>query len=145
MHRETLEIRLATEELWVQLAGAAPPAALTRSLGRIRSKLADHYRLATAELQEQKTELESLRGQMSAQYEKLVQQKRQYDQWAAAQRDEAQQHAARLMAREETLREKEAAFDDRAHRWQSERLQFQHEIRRLQARAPRQTEASLTA
>lgn len=145
MHRETLEIRLATEELWVQLSGAAPPAALTHSLGRIRSKLADHYRLATAELQEQKGELESIRGQMSAQYEKLLQQKRQFEQWAAAQRDEAEQQAARLIAREELLHEKEAAFDDRAHRWQSERLQFQHEIRRLQARVPRPTEATLTA
>ena len=33
MHRETLEIRLSTEELWVQLSGAAPPAALDPLVG----------------------------------------------------------------------------------------------------------------
>ena len=32
-----LEIRLATEELWAQLSGAAPPAALVQSLAQIRA------------------------------------------------------------------------------------------------------------
>ena len=58
LHRETLEIRLATEELWVQLSGVAPPAALIQSLGGIRNKLADHYRSAQSELRARKEEIE---------------------------------------------------------------------------------------
>jgi len=145
MHRETLEIRLATEELWVQLSGAAPPAALTHSLGRIRSKLAEHYRLANAELQEQKAELEGIRSQLAEQYAKLVQQKRQFDQWAAARRAEAQQEAERLVTRERQLHEQETDLHDRCHRWQAERLQYQHEIRSLQSRLPQQAEAAVSA
>ena len=54
LHRETLEIRLATEELWVQLSGVAPPAALIQSLGGIRNKLAEHYRSAQSELRRER-------------------------------------------------------------------------------------------
>ncbi len=93
MHRETLEIRLATEELWGELSGTVPPAALTQSLGRIRSKLADQYRQANAELQSQKDELERIRGQLAEQYKKLEMQKDQFDRPAAARREEAEQHA----------------------------------------------------
>jgi hypothetical protein len=142
MHRETLEIRLATEELWVQLSAAAPPAALTRSLGRIRSKLAEHYRFANAELQAQKAELEGIRGQLGEQLAKLSQQKRQFDQWAAVRQEEADKHAARLIAREQQLSAREAELQDRRHCWQAERLEYQHEIRRLQARLPKDASPS---
>ena len=62
IHRETLEVRLATEELWAQLSGVAPPAVLTQSLGRIRAKLAQQYAQANTEAAEQKRALEALRG-----------------------------------------------------------------------------------
>ena len=72
MHRETLEIRLATEELSAQLSGAAPPAALIRSLGHIRTKLADQYRQASAELAQQKQELEAVRKELAGGYDTLA-------------------------------------------------------------------------
>jgi len=134
MHRETLEIRLATEELWVQLSGAAPAPALVQSLGRIRTKLSEHYRLANAELQAQKAELESIRGQLAEQFAKVTQQKRQFDAWAAAGQEEIDRHAARLVAREQQLRDREIALEESLHRWQAERLEYQQKIRRLQAR-----------
>jgi septal ring factor EnvC (AmiA/AmiB activator) len=133
MHRETLEIRLATEELWVQLAGAAPPAAMTYSLGRIRTKLADHYRLANAELQAQKNELEKIRCQLVEQHQQLVEQKSQFEQWATGRHDEIEQQAARLVAREEHLHSQQAELQDQAHCWQVERLDYQQQICRLQA------------
>ena len=133
MHRETLEVRLATEELWVQLAGVAPPAALTSSLSSIRSKLADHYRLANAELHEQKQELESIRSQLTQQYEKVVRQKQNYDRWAQQQRQEAEADASRLAARETQLRQLQAELDDRSLKWQAQRLDYEQQIRRLSA------------
>jgi len=145
MHRETLEIRLATEELWVQLSGAAPPAALTRSLGRIRSKLADHYRLTGAELQQQKDELETIRGQLAEQHEKLVRQKHEFQQWVAKRQEETDGQAARLIAREEQLRQKEVELTEQAHRWQAERLQYREEIRRLRSRLSAPDEAVVLA
>ncbi len=134
MHRETLEIRLATEELWVQLSGAAPPAALTRSLGRIRTKLAEQYRTANAELHARKDDLKSIRGQLAEQHEKLLKQKQDYEQWVAQRHDDSEQQAARLIAREEQLTAKEAEFADRDHHWQAERLGHLQEITRLRSR-----------
>jgi exonuclease SbcC len=133
MHRETLEIRLATEELWVQLSGAAPPAALTKSLSGIRSKLADHYRLANAELQQQKQELEAIRRQLAEQYDKVLRQKQQYDHWTQQHRQDAEADASRLAAREAELHQLQAELNDCALKWQAQRLDYEQQIRRLKA------------
>lgn len=133
MHRETLEIRLATEELWVQLSGAAPPAALTKSLSGIRSKLADHYRLANAELQQQKQELEAIRRQLAEQYDKVLRQKQQYDHWAQQHRQDTEADASRLAARETELHQLQAELNNRALKWQAQRLDYEQQIRRLKA------------
>ena len=131
MHRETLEIRLATEELWVQLSGAAPPAALTESLGRIRGKLAKQYQQANAELAEQKRELETIRDQLLEQHRTVVDQKRRFEQWATGCQEECQRTASRLVARERQLHQEETQLGDQSQQWQSERSGFQQEIRRL--------------
>jgi hypothetical protein len=135
IHRETLEIRLATEELWAQLSGVAPPAALTHSLGRIRAKLARQYAQANAEAAEQKNALETIRGQLIAEHEKLVEQKRQFEQWVAACREECQQQAARLVAREQQLHHEKTELRQQWQRWQAERLRYQIELGRLESYA----------
>ena len=133
IHRETLEIRLATEELWAQLSGAAPPASLTQSLGRIRAKLAQQYAQANIEAAEQKKALEAIRGQLFTEHEKLVEQKRQFERWAAACREDCQQQASRLVAREQQLHDERIELRQQWQRWQAERLRYQLELRRLQS------------
>jgi hypothetical protein len=145
MHRETLEIRLATEELWAELSGSAPPAALTQSLGRIRSRLADHYRAANADLQLKRDELQGLRDQLSEQYEKLVRQKRSFDTWAAECREEVDRQAARLQARGDELDRREAEMGEYARVAQAEKLEFQQEIRRLRAKLLSRAQVELPA
>ncbi len=145
MHRETLEIRLATEELWAELSGSAPPATLTQSLGRIRSRLADHYRLATADVQQKKQELEGLRDQLGEQYEKLVRQKRSFDTWATACREEVEQQAARLEARGEELDRREADMAEYSRTVQAEKLELQQEIRRLRSKLVARARVELPA
>jgi chromosome segregation ATPase len=145
IHRETLEIRLATEELWAELSGSAPPAALTRSLGRIRSRLAEHYRAANQEQDEKKGELERLRGQLSELYEKLVRKKRRFDAWTAECRAEVEQQAARLLARGEELDRREADMGEFVRRTHAEKLELQQEIRRLRSRLIGQVEVELPA
>ena len=145
MHRETLEIRLATEELWAELSGAAPPAALTRSLGRIRSRLADHYRQAAADLQQKREELERLRDQLSEQYEKLVRQKRSFDAWTGECREEVERQAARLQARGDELDRREADMGEYARAAQAEKLELQQETRRLRAKLLAKAQVELPA
>jgi hypothetical protein len=129
MHRETLEIRLTTEELWAQLSGAAPPAALTRSLGRIRTKLAEQYRQANAELADQRRELEAIREQLVEQHEKLVEQKRQFEQWIAGREEQCQQQASRLVAREQQLHCEGLQLREQSLRWEGERMKYRQESR----------------
>jgi hypothetical protein len=143
IHRETLEIRLATEEMWADLSGSAPPAALTRSLGRIRSRLADHYRTANLELHQKQEELQRLRAQLSEQYEKLVRKKRHFDTWTRQCRAEVEQQAARLMARGEELDRREADMREYVRRTQAEKLDLQQDIRRLRSRLTGKAEAEL--
>ena len=131
MHRETLEIRLATEELWIQLSGSAPPAVLPRSLGQIRAKLAEHYRQANAELAEQKEELRTIRVQLAEQHEILIRQKEELEHWSARRQEEVRQQTQRLTAREQEVERQENLFNDLARQWQSEQLGYQQEIRRL--------------
>ena len=144
MHRETLEIRLATEELWAQLSGAAPPAALIRSLGTIRAKLAEQYRLAGAELAEQKAELGNVRRELVEQHAKLIRQKKRFEKWSAADKEEISQQAQRLAAREEELHGQQADLQERSHAWQAERLDYEREIRRLRVRLSDPAEVQLT-
>jgi len=131
MHRSTLEIRMAAEELWSQLAGAAPPAALTRSLGEIRRQLAESYRGAGAALAEQKQELLALRLELGRQHERLANEKQRLEQWLARQEQEVQGRAARLVAREQQLDAQEAELRQRAEQWEMDRLAYQQEIHRL--------------
>lgn len=49
-HRETLQLRLATEELWVRMSDSTPSTAMLQSLSKIRSRLADEYRTAEVHL-----------------------------------------------------------------------------------------------
>ncbi|MGD9128599.1 MAG: hypothetical protein PVH19_14575 [Planctomycetia bacterium] len=49
-HRESLQLRLATEELWVQMADGLPTTAMLQSLSKIRSRLAEEYRAAEARM-----------------------------------------------------------------------------------------------
>jgi hypothetical protein len=133
MHRETLEIRLATEELWVQLSGTAPAATLTRSLGQVRAKLAEQYRMANAELAEQRKALDELRAQLAVQHEKLMVQKRDLDAWAGRRQEEIEQQAARLVAREQELERQDAEFQQRSRQLQIEELDYRREIFSLRA------------
>jgi chromosome segregation ATPase len=71
MHRDMLETRLATEELWTQLSGLAPASTLNRSLERTRAKLANQYRDANADLAERRNELEAIRVELARRYETL--------------------------------------------------------------------------
>jgi chromosome segregation ATPase len=137
MHRETLEIRLATEELWAQLSATAPPATLVQSLGRIRNQIADHYRLANAELRQQKEELEKVRQELSEQHDRLVRQKRQFDAWAAGSRHDADEQASRLMARAREVERREIELREESRNWLAERMELQQKIRRLRAELAR--------
>ena len=131
MHRATLEMRLATEELWVQMAGEAPPAALTQSLGQIRARLADDHRRAEVDLAQRKRELDAVRLELGQRHELLAAEKGRLDRWTRKREQEVQEQAARLVAREQELDRQESEFRRQAEQWNVDRLGYQREIRSL--------------
>jgi len=129
----------------MQLSGKAPPAALTQSLGKIRSRLANEYRRADDDLAHQKEELEAIREELLQQHDRLVKQQHEFQQSCARQRQQDEQMAERLVAREQQLQQQESALGQRAEQWENERLEYQREIRRLRARLPEPDECLLPA
>ncbi len=134
MHRETLDVRLATEELWVQLSGTTPPAALAQSLAEMRNRLNQHYRESATDLSRQKSELETARAEMAEQLEAVLKRKQEVDAWARHQEGELRQQAKRLRDREADTQRREADLSDATHLRESERLAFEAEIHRLKRR-----------
>jgi chromosome segregation ATPase len=74
-HRETLQVRLANEELLAQVASQVPADAQQRMLREIRLKLSDEYRRASDELTRKRQELLAVRRDLSAQHRKVSQER----------------------------------------------------------------------
>jgi fused signal recognition particle receptor len=129
--RETLELRLATEELWARLSSAAPPAATTQTLAQIRLELAEEQRLARDEREAERAELETLAAQVAAGHERLVTERAEIQAWARARHAELERSAERLSARERDLSERRAKWEDEAAAWRDERFRLEQEVRRL--------------
>jgi hypothetical protein len=129
--RESLELRLATDELWAQMMGVAPPAALSHSLAQIRGKLAEQYRLERAEIAGQKQDLEMLSTRLEAERDRVQHQKQELEQWAANRQADVEGQAARLAARERQLDRRQAEQDQLRLQQQTDRRAYEREIRRL--------------
>jgi hypothetical protein len=134
MHRETLDVRLAIEELWVQLSGTTPPGTLAESLAEMRNRLSQHYRESAADLERQKSELETARTEMAEQLDAVMKRKHEIDDWARRQEGELRQQAKRLRDREADIQRREADLSDATHLRESERLAFEAEIHHLKRR-----------
>jgi chromosome segregation ATPase len=131
--REALEMRLATEETWSQLAGALAPATLTRSISIVRAKLADHYRQTLEEIARQREQLEAVRHDLAQQLTAIEQQRQELQAWVERRHEDIEHQAARLVAREQELDRQQLHFEQLESRWQLERIDYQAEIRRLLA------------
>lgn len=131
VQRETLEYRLAIEELWGQLSGVIAPETLTRSLGRIRARLTDHYRLYETELSEKKRELEELADRLAGEHSRIRQYKQRLHEWANRQQEITDERAERLVRREQELERQDAEHQELLLNWQNERQGYQDEIQRL--------------
>lgn len=130
--RETLEMRIAVEELWTQLAGSVPSAQLSENLARVRNRLSEQYRLQQHEIATSRAELESLRADLAAEGEKLRIQTAELRRWAEARHEEIERQAAFLTAREAELERQDAEYRRTSTAWRQERGRLEQEVRRLE-------------
>ncbi len=133
MHRETLEIRLATEELWLRLAGDSAPDELKESLTRIRTRLAEQYQEAVRRLDRQKIELKTAREQVLEQHEKTLKRREELDQWAARSEKLLAEREAALREKEVEIERRQTSVDDLVRRCRAERTEMENEVKLLQA------------
>jgi len=133
IHQETLEMRLATETLWAQMSSKTTPARLTQSLGTIRAKLADHYKLANNTLAQQKEELQSLGEKLGQQQANLKAKRQELEQWVNHRHEEIEHQAARLVAREQELDRQEGLFRQQEKKWDQQRRNYEQQLRELMA------------
>jgi len=134
LHRESLEMRLATEELFSQLSGRMSAARLTQSLSQIRARLADHYRMQHEDLAEQKHEIQTLTQRLETKRKSVERRKAELQEWVANRCEEVETQAARLVAREQELESQQIFFEQARDDWEAERQALQREVRRLTAR-----------
>ena len=131
--REMLEMRLATEETWSQLAGALAPASLTKAISQTRARLADHYQISLEDIECQRSELERLQAQLAAEHQALSQQRDQLHEWALRREEDLQEQAVRLVTREQELNRQQRLFEQVELEWAAEREQLQTRVRELLA------------
>jgi len=132
IHGETLEMRLLTEQLWAKLSGKATPSELTESLGALRERLADHYRLTHQAMEQKLKETRQMAGRLKTHQGELASQRKELQQWVSRRQSELEEQAIALAAREQQFEQQRWGHFDRQGQWTEERRQFQKQIRELE-------------
>ncbi|MCA9186575.1 MAG: hypothetical protein R3E01_32140 [Pirellulaceae bacterium] len=131
MHREAMEMRLCTEELWGKLTEQVSPAELTKSLAEMRRKLAGQFQLANQSLAQQRQELKELIGKLAEHQNRVSKQRQEVQTWVARRNAEIEEQAARLVEREQQLENQKPDLQYLEKEIERQRHQYEQEIRRL--------------
>ncbi|QDT67969.1 hypothetical protein MalM25_08780 [Planctomycetes bacterium MalM25] len=131
--REVLEMRLATEETWAQLTGVLAPAALTKSVAKVRGQLADQYGHTIRQIADERGALRDAAATVDAEFKRLEQQRLELAEWANRRHEEFGEAADRLEGRERELDRQQRQFEKLEARWAVERQEYRDQIRTLLA------------
>jgi chromosome segregation ATPase len=129
--QETLEMRLATEELWTQLSAEAPPAAIAQSLGQIRLRLTEEFRLAKADLADERATIKQLAERVAGQHRLVSEKREQLQGWLGSRLRDFEQLSNQLAERERQVEERRQAIESERSQWQAERFRLEQELRKL--------------
>ena len=131
--REVLEMRLATEETWAQLTGVLAPAALTKSVAKVRAQLADQYGHTIRQIAEERGALRDAAATVDAEFQRLEKQRLELAEWSNRRHEEFGDAADRLEGRERELDRQQREFEKLEARWAVERQEYRDQIRTLLA------------
>ena len=129
VHRETIEMRMATEQLWQRLTQGNSVAELTQPLSSLRAQLVDEFQLARDERADQEKQLRELATKLDNRQQQLRQQRTELNQWLERRNTGVEEQAARLVARELELDMQERDLRDRQLAWRDERRELQTRLR----------------
>ena len=105
LHREALEMRLATEQLWAEMSDRTPSGELMQSLAKLRSRLAEHFELESQIVQQKKADLEKLRNDTTHKVLELRTQRERLRAWVEREHEDIERKAALLAQREREISE----------------------------------------
>lgn len=130
-YRETIELRIATEQIWAEMSGKISTAELTRRLATWRKKLMDQYALASESLEQQKSENLTLLHRLEEQAESLKRTRDELRQWMSRRQQELIEEADKLLSRERELDREQANMRHLEQQWSDQKASYEQEIRRL--------------
>ncbi len=131
LHQETLEMRLAAEELAAELRCDASTLRLNELIPRIRQKIADHFQEDRDALSAQREGVVDLLQRLQTQRQDADRARKSVQQWFVRRQRQIEEDSARLIARQYELDSEAAQSEKRAQGWEQERLDLQQNARRL--------------
>jgi hypothetical protein len=128
-HRRSLEARLAAEQVWSRLQGAAAPAEISLATARVQSQLSAHALAADESLARGKARLAGLVGRVKVQLDELRSKRRRWQAYRARRQEELEQQAASLVEKERLLNEQAREYLSKEAEWLDERRRLIEQIR----------------
>jgi hypothetical protein len=130
-HQTTLEMRMAVEEAFAQLAQANGAEPTRSRIEAARAAVADHYRHIREGITKQRAEIASSQSQVQMQQDEFRVEREQLTQWMA-ERDERQRtQQSELDQQVESIDDWESKWRQARDAWKQERMEAEHVIRDL--------------
>jgi chromosome segregation ATPase len=131
LHREALEMRLTTEQLWIELSEKAPADHVNELLASLRGRLDEHYTAQQKTIGDRKSELVDLKQLIEAKQEDIREQSSKLQEWVESRHDEIKSFAAEVDAREMLLDHREHRMREEFAKWEAQRGSYQQQLQGL--------------
>lgn len=131
LHREALEMRLVTEQLWSQLSNTTPPDQLSELISKLRTQLDAHYAREQTALDARREEIVSVQKVIQEKQNGLREQANQLHGWFADRQEDIRVKASEIDAREMLLDQREHRMQDEFAKWQAQRKSYESKLKGL--------------
>lgn len=131
MHREALEMRLATEQLLIEISGKAPTINVQELLERLKSRLDEQYQEQQATIDGRKAEVDAALDLIESKQTQVRQQSLKLQEWVESRHSELKSQAAEVDARSIMLDRKEHRMREEFSQWEAQRGAYQQQLQSL--------------
>ncbi len=131
MYREAIELRLATEQQWAEMAESGSETELTKRRAELRSKLIQQFQLSEQRVQDERREIAAMLADLEQHRVNIEQQRNEVREWVVERNAEIERDAKRVMEREHELNRQLSEHRFLEQQWVERQAGFEQEIRRL--------------
>jgi len=135
LHRQALELRLATEYVWESLNEDFPGQTHGDAIDKAREQIADHYRLANDTITCRKKQLHALQAELQQQEQRLRHQRREAQMWVDRRQDEIETRLATISLREVELERIDQELQRQSLTWDQQREAYRKQFESLTAKS----------